>query len=222
MKNRIAGLLACLYCLITPALAQDVQDWTGRYYGASLGFVDGTSNHSWRGTPAGVDVDVKGGMIGVTYGHNYQGKNTVYGYEVDLSASNADGFLIGGTTPCITPGEACSSELDALATLRMRVGIPLNNGFLPYITGGLAVGKVKATADLGACGFTGDCSLNEWMVGYTVGVGVEKMFNNGWSAKAEYLYTHFGRETMDGSAPGNNVAGVFNYDTFKIGVNRRF
>lgn len=221
MKNFITGLMACLYCLITPAFAQDTQDWSGRYYGASIGFVNGTSNHSWVGTPAGVDVDVTGGMIGLTYGHNYQGQNTVYGYEVDLSASNADGFLRGGITPCITFGEACNSQLDALATFRMRVGVPLQNGFLPYATAGLAVGKVQASADTGACaGFP--CTLNEWMFGYTVGLGVEKMFNNGWSAKAEYLYVDLGRHGMDGSSFGGNVAGDFSYDTFKIGVNRRF
>jgi len=222
MKNLTAGLMACLYCLITPAFAQDAQDWAGRYYGASIGFVNGTSNHSWIGTPAGVDVDVSGGTIGLTYGHNYQGQNTVYGYEIDLSASDADGFLIGGITPCITSGEACSSQLDALATFRARIGVPLQNGFLPYATGGLALGKVQATADLGACGFTGDCSLSEWMFGYTFGVGIEKLFNNGWSAKAEYLYVDFGRHAMDGSASGNNVTADFSYDTFKIGVNRRF
>lgn len=221
MKNLITGLMAGLYCLITPAFAQDAQDWAGRYYGASIGFVDGTSNHSWVGTPAGVDVDVSGGTIGLTYGHNYQGKNTVYGYEIDLSASSADGFLRGGITPCITPGEACSSQLDALATFRMRVGVPLRNGFLPYATGGLAIGKVQASADTGACGGL-PCTIDELMFGYTFGVGIEKMFNKSWSAKAEYLYVNFGREGMDGSSAFSNVAADFSYDIFKIGVNRRF
>jgi len=221
MKNLFVGLLASLCCLTTSAYAQNTQNWTGQYFGASIGYVNGTSNHSWSGTPQGVDVDVTGGTIGLTYGRNYQAGNTVYGFETDLSASNADGFLIGGITPCITPGQACSSQLDALATFRARVGAPLQNGFLPYVTGGLAVGKIQASADIGACGGI-PCTLNEWMFGYTFGVGVEKMFNKGWSAKAEYLYVHFGRQGMDGSSSFGNVAADFSYDTFKIGVNRRF
>lgn len=222
MKKLKWSLVSILVLIATPTLAQTATDWSGRYFGATLSFIDGTSNHSWVGTPKGVDVKVKGNAFGLTYGHNYAVQNFVLGYEVDISASNADGYVRGSTTPCVTPGEACSSKLQSYASVRVRAGIPVGQGFLPYLTGGLALGNVKASSDLGACGFTGKCKIDDWMSGYTVGVGVEKAFNNGWSAKLEYLHMDLGSKGMTGSAPGNDVAADFAYGMVRLGVNRRF
>jgi outer membrane immunogenic protein len=59
--------------------------------------------------------------------------------------------------------------------------------------------------------------------GYTVGAGVEYMFAQNWSAKAEYMYYNFGNSQF--LAPVVLVPfGNFRNDehTVKVGVNYRF
>lgn len=64
-----------------------------------------------------------------------------------------------------------------MATVRARYGIALPNGLMLYVTSGLAVGKVSATADTGACGSV-ICELDETSFGFAVGFGLEGPLND--------------------------------------------
>jgi len=100
------------------------------------------------------------------------------------------------------------------ATFRGRAGFLADPSPLLYGTAGLAVGEVKlasqtmTTAQLFGPGSQGTipaglpvtlvgAALNDSQtrVGWTAGVGVEKMFSRNWSAKLEYLYLDFGTKT---------------------------
>lgn len=221
MKSFIA-LVGLALSLATSVSAQTTdQDWSGRFYGLSLGYVNGTSNHSWVGTPQGVDVSANGGTFGADYGQNFQRGNLVFGYLASLNLSKADGFSLGVNTPCVTTGEACNSEMSAFATLNGRVGMALSGGFMPYLSLGVAAAKISASADTGACAGT-PCTIDKTLTGYSVGVGVEKKMQNGWNLTADYSYMKFGDEQMEGSSAGGDVKAKFDYGIVSIGFSRRF
>ena len=221
MNKILSTAMFLLTVLCSPVLAQDASDWLGGYYGFSLGFVDGSPEHSWAFNTVASEVDVSGFALGASYGRNYANNSMVYGFETDINISNADGFTIGTETPCITTGEACNNKLNAYASLRGRVGAVMENGLLVYGTLGAAAGDIEASADTGACGNI-PCTLDEVRLGWTAGVGFEKMLENSWNLKAEYLYMDFGDEQLDGSAFGQNVRAEFNYSVIRVGLTKRF
>ena len=221
MKKALSTAMFLSTALCSPVLAQDASDWLGGYYGFSLGYVDGSPEHSWALNPVASEVDVSGFALGASYGRNYAHNSMVYGFETDINISNADGFTIGTGTPCVTFGEACNNKLNAYASLRGRVGIVLQSGLLVYGTLGAAAGDIEASADTGACDGT-PCTLDEVRFGWTAGVGFEKMLENRWNLQAEYLYMDFGDERFDGSSVGNDVRAEFNYSVLRVGLTKRF
>jgi outer membrane immunogenic protein len=95
---------------------------------------------------------------------------------------------------------------------------------LPYLTGGLAVGWLHGEdgdiPDNGAFG-----AGSKTVVGWTIGGGVEAMFNQKWSMKAEYLYMDLGNHTIF----NDNVGGLilaeklkYTASILRVGVNYRF
>ena len=90
----------------------------------------------------------------------------------------------------------CKTSNSWLATVRGRVGYAFDR-FLPYITGGLAVGNIKASQP----GFTGGDDTN---AGWTAGGGLEFVIAGNWTAKAEYLYVDLGKFNC-GLACGNGI-----------------
>ena len=119
----------------------------------------------------------------------------------------------GGNTYNLTvTGSGSVTDLD-FGTLRARAGWALGN-FLPYAFGGVAVGhadvNIAATAfgqqnppTTGACvststppcvpfSFTGTAGKNgEWMVGFTVGGGLDVALTRNVFLRAEYEYVQF-------------------------------
>ncbi len=228
MNRFLTAVFIAVGLMAPPVSAQSLtgsaQDWVGGYYGLSLGMVRGDNLHSWNGRLGGrlgVDVEVDGAAFGLLYGRNYAVGNTVLGFETDINWATADGFNIGVSTPCVTPGEACNNELNGFATLRGRFGVPFGNGLLPYVTAGFAAGNVRGTADTGACrGFP--CTLDETRIGWVGGMGMEGALDNGWSFRAEILHLDFGDEIMDGSALFTNVRAEYQYDMLRIALVHRF
>ena len=95
---------------------------------------------------------------------------------------------------------------------------------LPYLTGGLAVGWLNGQdGDIAANGAFG--AGTKAAVGWTVGVGVEAMFNQRWSTKVEYLYVDLGNHVIF----NDTVAGAVFPETLRytasilrVGLNYRF
>ena len=99
--------------------------------------------------------------------------------------------------------------------MRGRTGIAFDR-FMPYVTGGLAVGDIRATAP----GFPGGSQTN---AGWTVGGGLEYALTNNWTAKAEYLHVDLGNLNCGfscGATANNNVS--VRSDQVRGGLNFRF
>jgi outer membrane immunogenic protein len=203
-----------------------VYNWTGFYIGLQGG---GGWSHVVQTDPRPFTSDAyqpNGGVIGGTLGYNAQLDHFVLGLEADGSGSWIKGYTIGTDPLAGTCGGApprCFSNLESLATLRARAGITMDN-VLPYLTGGLAVGWLN--------GQDGDIAVNgafgagtKAVAGWTVGVGVEAMFNQRWSTKVEYLYVDLGNHVIF----NDTVAGAvfpeslrYTASILRVGVNYRF
>jgi outer membrane immunogenic protein len=182
--------------------------WTGFYVGANGGYGFGRSK--WSGLPASFDVN--GGLVGGQLGYNWQFGQFVYGLEGDADWTDLRGHANVVNCAATT---LCQTKNDFLSTVRGRVGIAVDR-WLPYATGGLAVGNVKATATT----LTGVDKTN---AGWTVGGGLEYSVAPNWSVKAEYLWVDLGKETcgtMCGLPLGNNVSLTSN--VVRGGINYHF
>jgi outer membrane immunogenic protein len=147
--------------------------WTGFYLGVNGG--GGWGQSSWDRTG---NFSLSGGVIGGTAGFNWQTGQVVLGIEGDIDWSG-----VTGTTATLCPA-GCVTRNDWLGTARGRVGYAFDR-FLPYVTGGLAVGDIKASTP----GFAGATQTN---LGWTIGAGMEVAIVGNWSAKAEYLHVDLG------------------------------
>jgi outer membrane immunogenic protein len=182
-----------------------VYNWTGFYIGINGGGAWGDSKWDSVG-----NFDVSGWMVGGTVGYNWQVYQWVFGLEGDADWTN----ISGSTSAACAFG--CNTKNTWLATVRGRVGYSFDR-FLPYITGGLAVGNIKPSQP----GFAGADDSN---AGWTLGGGLEFVIAGNWTAKAEYLYVNLGKFNCGlGCGNGFNPDNVsFTTHLVRGGVNFRF
>ncbi|MGJ0509627.1 MAG: outer membrane protein [Methylocystis sp.] len=215
--------------------------WTGFYAGLNLGggWSSSTINSSGMTgyvSPATGNYFIlpgntqggsnAGGVVGGgQIGYNYQfGSNIVVGIETDFQGTSmstggmanhilypdpdSNGFLIP-----LAPGGNRGVALNWFGTLRGRAGFLITPTLLVYGTGGFAYGQVSG----------GPFNGSNVRTGWTAGGGVEWMFMQNWSAKAEYLYTDLQTNTSSGVfgfSPGYHHHPQFN--TVRAGVNYHF
>jgi outer membrane immunogenic protein len=178
--------------------------WTGFYLGLNGG--GGWGQSSWDRTGT---FDLSGGVIGGTVGFNWQTGQVVLGIEGD-----ADWSGVSGTTLTLCP-VGCATRNDWLGTVRGRVGYAFDR-FLPYVTGGLAAGDIRATTP----GFAGATQTD---LGWTIGAGMEVAIAGNWSAKAEFLHVDLGSFSCGlacGLVTPDNVS--FRANLLRGGVNYKF
>jgi outer membrane immunogenic protein len=186
-----------------PAFAP-AYNWTGFYLGINGG--GGWGHSAWTTTTG---FDVSGGMIGGTAGYNWQMGQWVLGVEGDVDWTNFKGNTVVGCP------FGCQTSNSWLATVRGRVGYAFDR-FMPYVTGGVAFGDVRARTP----GFAG---LSDTNAGWTVGGGLEFAIYYNWTAKAEYLYVDLGNANCGiacGVVAPNNVS--FRSNILRAGLNYRF
>jgi outer membrane immunogenic protein len=180
-------------------------NWTGLYAGINGGGAWGSSR--WDSTGG---FNVSGGLVGGTLGYNWQLGTWVVGLEGDLDWADIQGTVTTGACPA-----GCQSRDNWLGTIRGRVGYAFDR-WLPYVTGGLAVGGVQASVP----GFSGTTSTQ---AGWTAGLGVEYAVTTNWRAKLEYLHVDLGSFNCGlgcGPAAANNVN--FTSEVVRGGVSYRF
>jgi outer membrane immunogenic protein len=202
--ERVAAADLSPYAPAAPAYYSPIYTWTGFYFGINGGGGWGTSQ--WDGIPS---FDVSGGVIGGTVGYNWQINQLVLGAEGDIDWSG-----IKGTTTVLCP-IGCETRNKWLATVRGRIGYAFDR-FLPYFTGGLAIGDINANLPV----LPGGSISN---AGWTVGAGIEVGVVRNVSLKAEYLYVDLGNFNCGlncGLAPGGNVS--FNANLVRGGLNVHF
>ena len=175
--------------------------WTGFYIGGHGGYGE-TDDEDPEGTFNSVIFDglqAEGGVAGAQAGFQQQfSSNVVVGVEVDFSAADVDDAIANPVA-----SEEVSTELNWLASARLRLGLPIDR-FLPFVTGGVAVVDYEAAArDLG-----GAVSVEETVFGAVVGAGLDVALDENWALGVEGLY-YFFDETADLSAagvPGDQVS----------------
>lgn len=188
-------------------------DWSGFYIGINGGGAWGRSDFT-SVTGPGVAFDVNGGLVGGQIGVNWQWTNWVFGIEAD-----ADWARIRGSAPCPNPAFACRTELDAIGTVRGRLGLAWDRALL-YGTGGFAWGRTRAEVASPAGLVTGS---TETQVGWTAGLGVEYALAPNWSVKLEWLHYDLGTDRFTGFAPNGPDADIRSRgEIVRAGLNYRF
>jgi outer membrane immunogenic protein len=150
---------------------------------------------------------IGGGQVG----YNVQlGRLWVAGLEADIqgktgtsNGSVAAGAVVIGVP--ITSVQTVSASTDWLGTVRGRFGVLLTPNWLVCFTGGLAYGGSSGNSTLdqsGTNGFVGSGAGNfsNTRIGGTFGAGLEWMFAQHWSAKAEYLFYDLGTTSFSYAA----------------------
>jgi len=178
--------------------------WTGFYLGLNGG--GGWGGSTWDRTGS---FDLSGGVIGGNAGFNWQTGPAVFGVEGDIDWSGVSGTTVTGCAA------GCMTRNDWLGTVRGRAGYAFDR-FLPYITGGVAFGDIRASTP----GFAGASQTN---LGWTIGAGMEVAIVGNWSAKAEYLHVDLGNFNCGlscGPTTTDNVS--LHEELLRGGVNYRF
>lgn len=180
-------------------------NWSGLYAGINGGGAWGNSHWDSAG-----GSNLSGGLIGGTLGYNWQFGEWVLGMEGDLDWADIRGTTNTGVCPA-----GCQSRDTWLGTVRGRLGYAYDR-WMPYLTGGLAVGGVQANAP----GFAGASSTQ---AGWTAGLGVEYALTTNWRAKLEYLHVDLGSFNCGlscGPAAVDNVK--FTSEVVRGGISYRF
>ena len=187
-------------------VAPAYSSWTGFYVGINGGYGFGKSDWDF---PAGTSIKPKGAVVGGTLGYNFQTGTWVWGIEGDIDYAG-----LKGSTAC--GAGTCETKDSWLGTVRGRLGYAGWNNWLPYITGGLAMGDIKASST------TTGLTASKTRLGWTLGLGVEYAMMTNWSVKLEYLYADLNKFNCGiscGAVP-DNVS--LKANLVRAGVNYRF
>lgn len=186
---RLSVCTVALAAVTTVAYAADYEPpppeengWTGPYIG---GFVGGTFIEGHYETSFDPEMSGTGGYAGILGGYLYDFGGLVVGVEGDY------GWGFGTTAQNRTPQEDTEFEIDALYTIRGRLGWAFDDTLI-YATGGYGWMEAKFG------GLTGDPAIFDddkgTHEGWVVGGGMEYRFIDGLSGRLEYLYGDFGDE----------------------------
>jgi outer membrane autotransporter protein len=181
-----------------PSPLMPIPTWNGFYVGGHLGGVTSsetaTDINGFTASP-----DPSGFLGGVQAGYNYQiAPNWLIGIEGELSWTSANGSSQG-----------LNSDHRWYDTLDGRLGYVMGPWLL-YAKGGAA----WMNADYSIPGL----SVNITRDGWNIGAGAEFMLAPQWSAKAEYNFLDFGKDSIFPIAATVDTQ----VHQFKVGVNYHF
>jgi high affinity Mn2+ porin len=221
-------------------------DWNGWYVGAHAGVIRGASN--WTALPgAGApalngsfnlpfNLDFMAGtgsyFLGLQTGYNYVfPSRLMLGVEADVTMPNSDlliPYAVRGSQTVTSPliGQVSYGEaVIHYGSARARIGYAFDH-FLIYGTGGLAwsYDQVTRSQDGGvsANGFAAQGTLDTkliWRLGWAAGAGIEIPVAGGWTAKAEYLSTGFGRKGVTFTAAAEPFNSDLAMQSIRLGLN---
>ena len=198
-----------------PPMAAPIYNWTGFYIGAHVGAAFNNDN-TFNGLVTGGNQDARF-LGGVQVGADFQfAPNWVLGVEGQYS------WLGGDNNGWLFPtGHVYTNDQRGIGSITGRIGYTWGPALL-YVKGGYAYSDNSETLFLAGApvAFAFDKNHKD---GYTVGAGLEYMFAQNWSAKAEYQYYDFGRTTFVTPAVLAPFGSFRNDEhTVKVGLNYRF
>lgn len=203
--NKALPILASLAMISAPASA--LEDWSGRYYGLSLGAgfntgddgklkfkrADGSDNNDAIDNAFGNNFAGKfeaGAVLGGELGMRMQSNQWVYGGAFTLSMADiAQEQSAFSATPATYVERR---EINALATLVGQIGYASELPILPYFTLGLAYGDVDYSWEGNSGAFRGSKGDDGDGLGYTAGIGVEFKVMDNMTAAFDYRYINVG------------------------------
>lgn len=215
----VAGIFASVFWwgtagAIDTNIGPQFRGWDGFYIGVNAGYIH--ANTRWSDPFGFTSGDFSGASnaLGITVGKNWQNGRWVYGVEGDWSFSELQAATYGAIS-CFPLN--CQTDLNAIATLRGRVGYLLNPNLLLFGTAGLAAAKFTHGNILFS-------SAKNTGIGYALGGGIEAKVAPQWTVKAEYIFA-----SIDGGKACDIAfcfVGVesdkFHAHIFRLGVNRHF
>jgi outer membrane immunogenic protein len=206
-----------------PSISDPTYNWGGWYAGGQIGAAWGTSNvgnafvngttpiaNQQIFTATSPQLSPTGFSGGGQIGYNHQVDRWLFGIEADASytglrqSHNATAaFPAGGafaTTASVTS--------DWMATLRPRAGYAVDRTLF-YVTGGLALTDLNfASSYSDTTGQSASAGFGKTKFGWVAGAGIEHAFTQNWTAKVEYLYADFGKQSV--TTPVLSGAGAVN------------
>ncbi len=207
----------------TPQLP--IWTWTGFYVGINGGYAGnqvsqdlnygGIPYYQFKATASGF---VGGGQIG--YNWQFPTSPFVLGVEADFQGSSLKGSYLDETYYC-SYNYSLATKVNWLGTLRARLGYSFGQ-IMPYVTGGLAYGKVTDSGDY----YYYDAGGNsKTMTGWTVGAGLEYAITHNLTFKTEYLYTDLGKMSYTPYYTDEEPYGLatkVSFHTIRAGLNYKF
>jgi outer membrane immunogenic protein len=202
------------------AYAAPLSTWTGFYIGVHGGGAwDPTGGHNTNcgtacTTAAGT---ITGALGGLQVGYNHQFGALVLGAEADFSASS-----LRGSYPARDGIDTVTSSVDYFGTLTGKIGAVVGNA-LVYGKGGAAWTHTNHSDFDVAIPATFTTSY--WLMGWTVGGGIEYALTPNWSVKLEYDLIETPDKSTTFTAPGGAffTASLHQLvNSFAGGVNYRF
>ena len=222
-KTSRATITACLLALSsTAALAQD---WSGAYYGGALGFGTGSYDQGIEAlNETGETVDISGLVYGVHAGVNFQNGPFVFGADAALSngPTGAADTISSSTDYTCRTGD-CYVDINAIGTLRGRLGITTDIRTLVYAAGGLAVANVDG-------GIRNSAQDGSSIVsGVTYAVGAERITSPFSTVFAEIGYYDLGTLTFGTNSDADPAPAVIDdftatgdFVTIRAGISFKF
>ncbi|RWX75848.1 porin family protein [Neorhizobium lilium] len=173
--------------------AAPVSNWQGFYLG-------GYGAYDWGrfGGYGDRDGNLGGGAF---TGYNWQSGQIVYGIEADVGYNGTSNDTI----------EGYDAKAKWNGSVRGRIGYDMNP-FLIYGTAGIAAQDNKLS--------DATSSDSKTAVGYTVGVGAEAFVTSNITARVEYRYTDFGKDSY--SLDSGSVSKGFDDHSVKVGIGVKF
>jgi len=198
--------------------APRMDDWSGPYIGAHLGYDWGRTRVIDNGvlTESGARTD--GALGGVLAGYNWQRGMFVFGLEADIAAAAIRGSGIIGPPPPPPPAVVPPPNqyvVNSTGDVRARFGYVIFPGTLIFISGGVAFAGFEFQH-----GETGQ-NFGGIYTGGTVGGGIDQKFTQNLIGRIEYLYTDYGNKTYQ-IGPGDFYNTAFTTQTLRGALIWRF
>lgn len=223
--------------------------WTGPYVGVAVGVSQGRADPTSRTKGNGYFITTDPGQVdpqgsrnilennlngSLLLGYNHQAGHAVFGIEADLLLTDYNKTTRSGDINYFTvPAETFSVTTEVRSnwqvSLRPRIGYAREKSLF-YVSAGPALTGFKYNftfTDTNGPEFS-SIRENKVKLGWTFGLGYEHKFLDGWSLKAEYLYSDF-RSIIDESSslrtvPADGFDNEVDYTTnnFRIALIKRF
>ena len=149
------------------------------------------------GQPITDEFELSGSTAGLGVGCDWLYGGTWFsGFDADLASADITGE--GRDFPDIGPTVTSGARIDGLATLRVRIGKQVSQAFSLYATAGAGFARARATvaADDGR-----SFSDTQKLYGAALGGGVEARLTKALSARLEYLFFKFAKQSFFNPPP---------------------